>query len=396
MASEHLTDINLVARILDNMPNAPEFCVSAKEIAGFLRHQFGVRQEIPKNKINPLLYHLKDNKELELILVEGRVNWYRTPEKGEKKWEGNIKKRLSVAVKKSQKAEKKGVQTKSAEEELSEEELINLAKQISIETMEKEQRSQGIIQSKLDVKPLPSDDELLQTLFHFQDVNNVSVKSAVSDFGHSGLTSSFIINHQINPGTRYGKSPFSFEEVLFWYQKHSNLKFQEMSTITGASLAILKKDKFVYLFKERPEKVFNMPGGKREIDESPYETLVREAKEEGIQFTDNFITDKRFPDIITIGINTETRSYGYNWTWVISEDKVILPDKEHKWVVPSEYQSVPEDASWVHRVMTALNRRGLSVYRGESFTTWLMVFQFKMDGVYDSVISMKIPWNNMV
>jgi 8-oxo-dGTP pyrophosphatase MutT (NUDIX family) len=415
-------DLQLMGRMLKVMPNCPEYARTAKEVAGYLRHEFEMRQDLPKKRINTLLYHLQTNKEVKSILLDGKVHWYRIPEKGEPKGKGLVERRKPVAERKLSKALKEEevisarwkapppiMQAQVVNEfpsrkddlGLTDDELLALATAMSLDDLAKDQ----IIKVKDDRFEEPGFARMqnIGENNNFSEgwsrpiINIIDLDPERRDYDKLdvGLNFPFIKNHGVEPGSHYGKEPFYYEEVLHWYNKFNTFNYASMSSITGASVAILRKDRFVYLFKERPDKLFNLPGGKREIDETPFQTLVRELKEEGVLLKGNLMNQFRFPDLISLGTNVKTGTYGYNWTWVIPEDSVELPDKECKWIDVLDYKANLADAPYVARIVLGLNRRGFDVYFGRAYTTWLFSCSFKEENVYEGVIVMKIPWNNM-
>jgi len=175
----------------------------------------------------------------------------------------------------------------------------------------------------------------------------------------------------------------------------------ELEYVEGSSILIIdESDNTFYMFKERPEKTFNLPGGKREGNESMYSSLLRELGEEGVRVHDHVLSPARMPDLITASVDIKRRTGGYNWTWVIKKSEIrSFPKAEFKWISISDFADGKGNdnsvAPWVRRVIANFWKYGWkSTYLQMPYTP-LTIFSANPEDNYFEYINFNVNWNFM-
>lgn len=116
--------------------------------------------------------------------------------------------------------------------------------------------------------------------------------------------------------------------------------FENKKFVTTSRAFVLNDENKILLVKHRAEWKWVLPGGHRENDESPHETIIRELKEEfqmEIEFLwKNFETKDSWIKILPLPIDNYTVSWIFNWNEKNIVEYIFLVKKISEKIFPLE------------------------------------------------------------
>lgn len=116
--------------------------------------------------------------------------------------------------------------------------------------------------------------------------------------------------------------------------------FENKKFVTTSRAFVLNDENKILLVKHRSEWKWVLPGGHRENDESPHETIIRELKEEfqmEIEFLwKNFETKDSWIKILPLPIDNYTVSWIFNWNEKNIVEYIFLVKKISEKIFPLE------------------------------------------------------------
>lgn len=116
--------------------------------------------------------------------------------------------------------------------------------------------------------------------------------------------------------------------------------FENKKFVTTSRAIVLDSQKKVLLVKHREEWKWVLPGGHRENDESPHETIIRELREEfqmEVKFLwKNLQTKDSWIKILPLPIDNYTVSWIFNWQEKNIVEYIFLLENISKKIIPLE------------------------------------------------------------